>query len=244
MEKQTQTRKLTIEERRQLIYRHLCQASYLEANKKYAEEEKVLLKIVEMSEQVFQETFSNNDKNALIKHYIAISNFYNTIKKDTEKVLEWYSKIIQVMTPSLGKYTSDKEYQQLLNWYIKVINILMEQKKYDAIVQKGLQMKKVSNILYKQSPTTENMRMNVLSKLYLAGAYDELNHSIKSYVNYHSAIRKMNALYRETNDEGIKYDLLSIYDRVIELTKKPLLKLFHNKWIIKKSALEESQNDK
>ena len=56
------TKKMTIEERRQLIYQYTSQANDLNANKKYADEEKILLKVVRMSENVYRETFSSKDK--------------------------------------------------------------------------------------------------------------------------------------------------------------------------------------
>lgn len=235
------TRKLTIEERRQMIYQYIGQATDLHANKEYADEERMLLKIVRMSENVYRETFSNKDKKAVINSYIHISEFYDTIQHRKDIVSRWYQKIVGVLQQSCEKYATNDEYHYLIDWYLQTINVLIDLKQYKKIVTMANAMKSKTNQLYQKTKTTEDLKMVILSKLYLANAQDCLKHYVLAYLYYYDVTRIMTKIYNESHDEGIKQDLLSIYEHIIEITKKSFLKIFHKKWVVRKMMLQEEK---
>jgi len=85
--------------------------------------------------------------------------------------------------------------------------------------------------------------MVILSKLYLANAHDCLKHYFISYIYYYDVTRIMTRIYNESYNEGMKQDLLSIYDYIIAITKKSFLKIFHKRWVMKKMMLQEEKHE-
>lgn len=237
------TKKMTIEERRQLIYQYTSQANDLNANKKYADEEKILLKVVRMSENVYRETFSSKDKKTVINSYIHISEYYDTIQHKKDIVLRWYQKIVGVLQQSCEKYSTNDEYHYLIEWYLKTMNLLIDLKEYRKIITMANNMKSKTIQLYKKTKTTEDLKMVILSKLYLANAHDCLKHYFISYIYYYDVTRIMTRIYNESYNEGMKQDLLSIYDYIIAITKKSFLKIFHKRWVMKKMMLQEEKHE-
>lgn len=229
--------KKTLEEKRQSILQYIEQLDYLENSQK----EKMLLKIVRISENIYRDTYSNKDKNVVIDNYIRISDFYQKNNDKPDLVVRWYQKIVGVLEQSCEKYSSNDEYRNLIEWYVTTINSLIDLNDYQHILSISKNMKKRAVMLYKKTRTIEDLKMILLAKLYLANANDCLKNYIKAYLYYYSTSKEMLKIYEKYKDEGLRQDLLNIYEYIIELTKKPLLKIFHKKWVIKRMILKENK---
>lgn len=231
--------KKTIEERRESITRYLSQVECLESDKRYQEEEKCLLKVIRLSEMIYQQTFSSKDRNTLINNYIRISMFYEQIENKMDIVLRWYLKIVGVLRKSSEQYSTNDEDYFLIDWYIKTIELLCEFEYYKKIVALASDMKGVASRVYKKTKTQEDLKKVILSKIYLADALENSNRTLKAYYYYNDVFNIMIKLYSDIHDEGMKQDILQICDCGIDLTKKSFLKIFHKKWLIRKTIVEE-----
>lgn len=231
--------KKTIEERREIISQYLAQIDYLESNKRYQEEEKYLLKVVRLSEVIYQETFSSRDRNALISSYVKISTYYEEIEKRMDMVLRWYQKIIGVLKKSSEHYSTNGDDYYLIDWYIRTIDLLFDFKYYEKIIAMASDMKSVALRVYRTTRTQEDLKKVILAKIYLGKAYGNTGHILKSYYYYNNVFNIMIKIYNDIQDEGIKHDILKICDYTIDLTKKSFLKIFRKKWLVRKMMVEE-----
>lgn len=234
-----ENKKKTIEERRKSISKYLAKIDYLEADKRYHEEEKYLLKVVRLSEMVYQQTFSNRDQNVLISNYIKISEFYKQIEGKMDIVLRWYQKIVGVLQRSSKYYSTNEASYYLIDWYARTIELLFEFKYHKKIVTMATDMKMVAVKVYRKTKTQEDLKKVILSKIYLANAYGNTNHIIRSYHYYNDVFNVMIKIYNDIRDEGIRQDILLICNQALDLTKKSFLKFFYKKWLVRKMMVEE-----
>lgn len=101
-----------------------------------------------------------------------------------------------------------------------------------------------SKYLYRKTKTNEDLKFIILSKLFLANAYYEEKKLVKAYNYYYLVANHMEKVYQKLLDEGLKNDLLYVYQKLFDLTSKKVFKFINRKWKIRILELKETNNVK
>ncbi|MCM1259578.1 MAG: hypothetical protein NC182_01375 [Prevotella sp.] len=232
---------MSLDERRKKIDAYIEKARYFVSISHFDEAEKYYLKAVRVSENIYRKTYLENDKNKVIQCYVQISDFCETYSKRMDLAALWYQKIVVTLEDSFESYASVNEYHLLMEWYLKTIDFLKRQGNEKKAILFSIRMRKRAVMLYKKTKTNEDLKFVILSRLFLAEGFEKMKQNGKAYFHYRHIALTMEKLYEETKEEGIKYDLLEIYQRLCEITQKSVFKLFHRKWKMKSLLLKEEK---
>lgn len=230
---------ISLEERRKKIDFYSEKAKYFVSLSHFDEAEKFYLKAVRVAENIYRKTYLESDKNKVIQCYIEISDFCEKYNNRMDLAALWYQKIVVVLEDSFENYASINEYHLLMEWYLKTIDLLKRQGNSKKVILLAFRMRKKALILYKKSKTNEDLKFIVLSRLFLAEGYEKMKRNGSAYWHYRYIALTMEKLYEETKEEGIRYDLLDIYQRLCQITQKTIFKFLHRKWKIKSVFLRE-----
>lgn len=212
-------------------------------NKNYDEAEKMYLRICRIAENIFCKTSLKKDSNSLIEYYTKIIEFYYS-QKNLEFVQRWHQKLVGILQTSCQNTFNSDDYHQLMDWYIKTINVMIDNKDYNAIIRISSKMYNNATILFNKTKVDEDMKYIIISKLFLANAYQKNNQLFKAYFSYYYSGKKLNNLYDSTKDEGMKNDLINIYQCLYELSNRKILKFIAKKWKVKILLLKGDVYDK
>ena len=232
---------MSLDERRKKIDAYIEKARYFVSISHFDEAEKFYLKAVRVSENIYRKTYLENDKNKVIQCYVQIIDFCETYSKRMDLAALWHQKIVVTLEDSFESYASVNEYHLLMEWYLKTIDLLKSQGNEKKVILFSIRMRKRAAILYKKTKTNEDLKFVILSRLFLAEGFEKMKRNSKAYLHYRYIALTMEKLYEETKEEGIKYDLLGIYQRLCEITQKSIWKVFHRKWKIKSLLLREEK---
>ena len=232
---------MSLDERRKKIDAYIEKAKYFASISHFDEAEKFYLKAVRVSENIYRKTYLENDRNKVIQCYVQISDFCETYSKRIDLATLWYQKIVVTLEDSFEGYASANEYHLLMEWYLKTIDLLKSQGNEKKVILFSIRMRKRAVILYKKTKTNEDLKYVILSRLFLAEGFEHMKHSGKAYFHYRYIALTMEKLYEETKEEGIKYDLLEMYQRLCKMTQKSIFKVLHRKWEMKSLLLKEEQ---
>ena len=241
METKIDKKELTNNEKRIKLSEILQQANNFELNGNMIEAEKLYLKTCRIAENLYRHTFSHKDRLKVIECYQKISEYYvNNSRKDL--VQRWYQKIIGILQDSSEINSSMDELRYLIDWYIKTINLMFDNNDGNYIVITSKKMLHKAKQLYKKTKTNEDLKFIVLSKLFLANAFYNLNKPINAYYYYRLVALYMEKVYQKLLDEGAKNDLLFVYQKLILLTSKKYLTILNKKWKYRILELKETNN--
>lgn len=232
---------MSLDERRKKIDTYIEKAKYFVSISHFDEAEKFYLKAVRVSENIYRKTYLENDKNKVIQCYVQISDFCETYNKRMDLAVLWYQKIVVILEDSFENYASVNEYHLLMEWYLKTIDLLKNQGNEKKVIRFSIRMRKRATILYKKTKTNEDLKFVILSRLFLAEEFEKMKRNGKAYFHYRYIALTMEKLYEETKEEGIKYDLLEMYQRLCGITQKSIFKLFYRKWKMKSVLLREEK---
>lgn len=244
METFVKGRNLSNDEKRIKLSETLNKALYLESIGKKIEAEKLFLKSCRISENLYRQTFSNKDRIKVVECYIKISEFYQNSELRMDFVQRWYQKIIGVLQDSSKINSSMDEFRYLMEWYVKTIYLMFDNYDYNHIIITSKKMLEKSKYLYRKTKTNEDLKFIILSKLFLANAYYEEKKLVKAYYYYYLVANHMEKVYQKLLDEGLKNDLLYVYQKLFDLTSKKVFKFINRKWKIRILELKETNNVK
>lgn len=159
-------------------------------------------------------------------------------------VQRWYQKIIGVLQDSSKINSSMDEFRYLMEWYVKTIYLMFDNCDYNHIIITSKKMLEKSKYLYRKTKTNEDLKFIILSKLFLANAYYEEKKLVKAYYYYYLVANHMEKVYQKLLDEGLKNDLLYVYQKLFDLTSKKVFKFINRKWKIRILELKETNNVK
>ena len=237
-------RNLSNDEKKIKLSETLNKALYLESIGKKNEAEKLFLKSCRIAENLYRQTFSNKDRIKVVECYIKISEFYQNSDLRMDFVQRWYQKIIGILQDSSKINSSMDEFRYLIEWYVKTIYLMFNNCDYNHIIISSKKMLEKSRYLYKKTKTNEDLKFIILSKLFLANAYYEQKKLVKAYYYYYLVVNHMEKVYQKLLDEGLKNDLLYVYQKLFNLTSKKVFRLINRKWKIRILELKETNNVK
>lgn len=244
MNSNTLNKKLTNEEKRLKIVEVLEEAFLLKERQNFVESEKKFLKASRIAENVYRQTMSTKDFKTLIDTYIKICDFYENDMQNLELLQRWYQKIVHLKDSTCEIRTTLDDYHQLLEWYTTTLLLAKRNEDYEHLISLGIKMRKRAKILYQKTKTNEDIKFIILSEIFIAEGYEKLNKLFKAYHYYYIVAKKMEKIYSEINDEGLKYDLIEIYQNLINLSSKKIFRPISKRWSIKKLLLKgENTND-
>lgn len=238
MTNEGKNKKLTNDEKRIKIVHIIVEANNYINNGKYHEAEKLYLKACRLAENVYRQTMSNKDSKTLLECYMKTCEFYEKYDKNLELLQRWYQKIVYIKDTTCQIRSSLEEYHELLEWYVATLFLMKKNNDFDHMISFGLKMNKRAKNLYNKTKTNEDIKFLMIAELYIAEGYNFKNKKVKSYFYYRLVALKMEKVYREILDEGLKYDLIDVYDKLCDLTSKKFFKLLNRKWQIKKQLLK------
>ena len=234
---------VNVEESRNKCIILLKEADAYYRNKNYDEAEKLYLRICRIAENIFCKTSLKKDSTALIAYYSKIIEFYQN-SNNLEFVQRWHQKLVGILQTSCENTFNPDDYHQLMDWYLKTINIMLDNEDYNAIIRISLKMYDKAKILFLKTKTDDDIKYIIISRLYLANAYHKTNKLFKAYHNYYVSSKKLYKLYETTKDEGMKNDLINIYQCLYEISNHKLTKFIAKKWKVKILLLKGDHYDK
>ena len=232
---------VNVEESRNKCVVLLKEADYQFKNKNYDEAEKLYLRICRIAENIFCKTSLKNDSAALIEYYMKIINFYQNANNN-EFVQRWHQKLVGILQTSCENSFSPDAYHQLMEWYLRTINIMLDNEDYNAIIRISLKMHDKAKLLFLKTKTDDDIKYIIISRLYLANAYHKTNKPFKAYHYYYLSSKKLHKMYETTKDEGMKNDLINIYQCLYEISNRKLIKFIAKRWKIKILLLKGDKN--
>ena len=200
--------------------------------KNFDEAEKLYLRICRLAENIFCKTSLKKDSDMLIEYYLKIIHFYQNLN-NLEYVQRWHQKLVGILQTSCENTFNPDSYHQLMEIYIKTINVMLDNKDYNSIIRMGSKMLEKSKVLLSKTKTDDDVKYIIMSRLYLANAYNMNNKLLKSYFNYFLSGKKLHRLYDLTQDEGMKNDLINIYECLFDLTNHKFTKFIAKRWKVK-----------
>lgn len=235
---QTNNKKLTNDEKRIKIINLCLDAKKLIASNKYQEAEKIYEKACRIAENVYRQTMSNKDSKTLFECYMKMAEFYKDINPNVELLQRWYQKIVYLKNTTCNTRASLEEYHELLEWYVSTLFLMKDNHKYSDMVTYGFRMKNKAKSLYIKTKTIEDIKFVILANLFIAEGYCHIDKKLKAYYYYKLVATKMEKIYFTILDEGLKYDLIDVYQKLSDLTNKKILKILNRKWSMKKQILK------
>ena len=223
---------VNVEESRKKCLTLINDAQIAYKNKDFDLAEKIYLRICRIAENIYCKTSLKKDSNALIEYYTKIIDFYYN-SNNSEFVQRWHQKLVGILQTSCDNSFNLEDYHLLMEWYLKTINVMLENEDYNAIIRTSAKMYNYAKILFYKTKADEDVKYLIISKLYLANAYHKNNQKLKAYYNYLISSKRLSNLYDFTKDEGMKNDLINIYECLFELSNYKLTKFIAKRWKVK-----------
>lgn len=225
------------------LNRNKCEELLLEAKSYHAindydSTEKLLLKICRIAENVYRKTFLNKDSVMLVNYYLEIIEFYNQ-RENSNLVQRWHQKLVGILQLSCESRFVLDDYRNLMIWYVKTLDLMLANKDYESLTKMAKNMVDKSYVLFSKTKTNEDFKYYIIARLMLATGYSKTKHLFKSYFNYRYAANKLHKLYVNNKDEGVKNDLISIYECLYELSNRNIFKPIAKRWKVKILLLKE-----
>ena len=233
---------VNVEESRNKCIVLLKEADFHFKARNFEEAEKLYLKICRIAENIFCKTSLKKDSNALIEYYSKIINFYEN-SNNNEFVQRWHQKLVGILQTSCENSFSPDDYHQLMDWYLRTINIMIDNEDYNAIIRMASKMYEKAKILLFNTKTDDDVKYIIISRLYLANAYQQTNKLFKAYFYYYISSKKLHKMYENKKDEGMKNDLINIYQCLYELSNHKLTKFISKKLKVKILLLKGDNNE-
>ena len=179
------------------------------------------------AEEIFRITNKAEDKEFLLETYMEMSKYYNRIyhitydKKDIMPACMYYEKIIYFYDEELRNKPEDivKTYRKILEAYVQLLWVSLEIKDYRIFNKFMPRAYYCSKKLSRKSKTYDDEQYLILISIF-RGDYFKIEGKFRSaYLFYYHAMKKMNKIYAQLPQEGIKNDLLLIYEHLSEVAK-------------------------
>lgn len=212
-----------------------------------------LKKSILKAEEVFHLTNDQTDKEFLLDAYMKIGKYYSKIynitldKKDILPACMYYEKIIYFYEEELRQ--KNKKLIILLNKlmeaYIQLIWISLEIKDYKIFKKFINKAYKHSSKLARKSKMYEDEQYYILVNIF-NGDYYKANNKLKTaYFYYLIAMNRMSKIYNTMPNDGIRNDLILIYNNLSEVAKKLKRSKAKIKWdsLIKELQKENEVNE-
>ena len=190
------------------------------------------------AEEIFHITSENEDKEFLLNAYMEMAKYYNKIyhitldKKDVMPACMYYEKIIYFYEEEIRNKPVDyvKTYRKILESYVQLLWISLEIKDYRLFNKFMPRAYTYAKKLSRKSRTYEDEQYLILICIF-RGDYFKIEAKFWfAYFFYFLAMRKMSRIYNKLPQEGIRNDLLLIYEHLSELAKVLKITKQKTKW--------------
>lgn len=207
-----------------------------------------LKKAVLKAEEVFHLTNDQIDKEFLLDAYMKLGKYYSKIynitldKKDILPACMYYEKIIYFYEEDLHKKNKDiiVLLNKLMEAYIQLVWISLEIKDYKIFKKFINKAYKYASKLARKSKMYEDEQYYILVNIF-NGDYYKANNKLKtSYFYYLIAMNRMSKIYNTMPNEGIRNDLILVYNNLSEVAKMLKRSKAKIKW---DSLIKELQNE-
>lgn len=216
----------------------ITEAEIAKNNNDFELAEKLYLKGCRIAEAVYQKTTLNKDSLSLIDYYARVIEFYKE-QNNLFIAQKWYQKILGTLHTTCASRFVLEDYHTLMNWYLDTFEIMITNEDYASLNKHAKRMLECAKTLYLKEVTNQNLKYLLFARLMLGLSYLKNGELLKSYHHYYLTSIKMNRLYNELKDEGIKNDLISIYESLYDITNRHIFKIIARRWKIKILLLKE-----
>ena len=207
-----------------------------------------LKNLVLKAEEIFHLTNDQIDKEFLLDAYMKLGKYYSKIynitldKKDILPACMYYEKIIYFYEEELHKKNKDiiVLLNKLMEAYIQLVWISLEIKDYKIFKKFISKAYKYASKLAGKSKMYEDEQYYILVNIF-NGDYYKANNKLKtSYFYYLIAMNRMSKIYNTMPNEGIRNDLILVYNNLSEVAKMLKRSKAKIKW---DSLIKELQNE-
>lgn len=232
--------KLTNEAKRKLIAELLHQTAYLDPNTQFHDLEKIYLKICRLAENIYRQTVSSKDRALIVDCYKRTSEFYRQNGKYQDIVQKWYQKTVVILDDACKSYSSIDDYRYLLEWYLTTLSLTKANEDYRHLVTTSQKMVSRAKSLVRKTKIIDDLKFLILGRLYLADGYLGSKKNFRAYFYYQLVAKRLEKVYHDLNDQFVKNDLLDVYQKLVDLTSRKILKILNHKWKMKIINLKEN----
>ena len=179
------------------------------------------------AEEIFHISGIEQDKEFLLDSYMKMAKYYSKIyyitydRKDIHPACMYYEKIIYFYEEELRNKPKDliKTLNKMLEAYVQLLWITLEVKDYKLFNKFIHKAYKHSVRLSQKSKMYEDEQYFILVNIFI-GDFHKIDGRFKSaYVFYLIAMKRINKIYKEMPNEGIRNDLILVYNHLSEVAK-------------------------
>ena len=190
------------------------------------------------AEEIFHLTKSKTDKEFLLEAYMKMARYYTKVfnitydRKDILPSCLYYEKVIYFYEEEIRNKPVDyvKTYRKILESFVQLLWISLEIKDYRLFNKFMPRAYTYAKKLSRKSRTYEDEQYLILICIF-RGDYFKIEAKFWfAYFFYYLAMRKMSRIYNKLPQEGIRNDLLLIYEHLSELAKVLKITKQKTKW--------------
>lgn len=179
------------------------------------------------AEEIFHISGIEQDKEFLLDSYMKMAKYYSKIyyitydRKDIHPACMYYEKIIYFYEEELRNKPKDliKTLNKMLEAYVQLLWITLEVKDYKLFNKFIHKAYNHSLRLSQKSKMYEDEQYFILVNIFI-GDFHKIEGRFKSaYVFYLIAMKRINKIYKEMPNEGIRNDLILVYNHLSEVAK-------------------------
>lgn len=179
------------------------------------------------AEEIFHISGIEQDKEFLLDSYMKMAKYYSKIyyitydRKDIHPACMYYEKIIYFYEEELCNKPKDliKTLNKMLEAYVQLLWITLEIKDYKLFNKFIHKAYNHSLRLSQKSKMYEDEQYFILVNIFI-GDFHKIEGRFKSaYVFYLIAMKRINKIYKEMPNEGIRNDLILVYNHLSEVAK-------------------------
>ena len=184
-------------------------------------------KAVLKAEEIFHITNEPADKEFLLEAYMKLGKYYSKIyyltldRKDILPACMYYEKIIYFYEEELQYKNKDiiATLNKLMEAYIQLLWISLEVKDYKIFKKFISKAYRRATKLAGKSKMYEDEQYYILVNIFNGDYYKAINKFKTSYFYYYIAMNRINRIYSKMPNEGIRNDLILIYNNLSEVAK-------------------------
>lgn len=179
------------------------------------------------AEEIFHISGIEQDKEFLLDSYMKMAKYYSKIyyitydRKDIHPACMYYEKIIYFYEEELRNKPKEliKTLNKMLEAYVQLLWIALEIKDYKLFNKFMPKALKHSLRLSQKSKMYEDEQYFILVNIFI-GDFHKIEGRFRSaYVFYLVAMKKISKIYKEMPNEGIRNDLILVYNHLSEIAK-------------------------